>query len=76
VTYTVDSGWKTTPSAFYVNGPNSWAWSAKVTFTVAGPNPVVFMVTDRNWVSELLAIFDAPGTTVGGQDGLGADGCW
>jgi hypothetical protein len=32
----------------------------------------VFVVTDRNWVSELLAIFDATGATVGGKRGLGA----
>ena len=38
---------------------------AQVTFTVAGPNPVVFMATDRNWVSELITIFDSTGTTVG-----------
>ena len=38
-TYTVDSGWKLTNSAMYTGGPNSWAWSAKVTFTVFGPEP-------------------------------------
>ena len=29
-TYTVDSGWVTTPAAVYKYGPNSYAWSAKV----------------------------------------------
>ena len=29
-TYTVDSGWVTTPGAVYKYGPNSYAWSAKV----------------------------------------------
>jgi hypothetical protein len=46
-------------------GPNSYKWIAKVTFTVAGPNPVVLIVTDRNMVSELLVITDSTGSTVG-----------
>jgi hypothetical protein len=64
-TYTVDSGWKTTPTASYTLGPNSYKWIAKVTFTVAGPNPVVLIVTDRNMVSELLILTDSTGSTVG-----------
>jgi hypothetical protein len=62
--YAVGSGWVTTNAALHSAGPGSWAWSAKVTFTVAGPSPTVFIVTDRNWVSELPAIFDLTGTTV------------
>jgi hypothetical protein len=34
----------------------------QVTFT--NTNPTVFIATDRNWVSELVVIFDAAGTTV------------
>ena len=30
VTYTVGSGWKTSPSYAYTKGPNSYAWVAKV----------------------------------------------
>ena len=30
VTYTVGSGWRTTPSFAYTKGPNSYAWAAKV----------------------------------------------
>ena len=69
-TYTVDSGWETTPSTAYNLGPNSYKWSAKVTFTVPGPNPVVLVATDRNWVSELIVITDETGTTVSRAQGL------
>ncbi len=69
-TYTVDSGWETTPSTAYNLGPNSYKWSAKVTFTVPGPNPVVLVATDRNWVSELILITDETGTTVSRAHGL------
>ena len=64
--YIVDSGWVTTPSYFLNKGAASWAWMAQVTFTVTGPNPAVFMATDRVYVSELPVIFDATGTQVGG----------
>jgi hypothetical protein len=74
ITYTVDSGWKNTPAATYTLGPNSYKWSAMVTFTVPGPNPAVLIVTDRNWVSELVLITDATGTTVSRAHGLWAAG--
>ena len=38
---------------------------AQVTFDVSGTDPVVFIATDRNYVSELITIFDSTGTTVG-----------
>lgn len=60
----MDSGWVTTPASPYTWGPDSYKWVAKVTFTVAGPNPVVMIATDRNWVSELLIITDETGTSV------------
>lgn len=68
--YVVNSGWVTTPSYATNKGANSWAWMAKVTFTVTGPEPVVFIVTDRIQVSELVAIFDATGTTVSALSAL------
>jgi hypothetical protein len=64
--YVVDSGWKNTGAGVLRNGANSWNWIAKVTFTVAGPNPAVLIVSDRNFVSELVAIFDETGATVSG----------
>jgi hypothetical protein len=65
--YIVDSGWKTTGSGALRNGANSWNWIAKVTFTVPGPGPAVLIASDRNFVSELVAIFDETGTTVSGS---------
>ncbi len=65
--YIVDSGWKTTVSGNLNKGANSWNWIAKVTFTVPGPGPAVLIASDRNFVSELVAIFDATGTTVSGS---------
>ncbi len=64
--YIVNSGWKTTGSGALRNGANSWNWIAKVTFTVPEPGPAVLIASDRNFVSELVAIFDETGTTVSG----------
>ncbi len=60
----MNSGWRGTISGPLRNGNNSWNWIAKVTFTVPEPNPGVMIVTDHLFVSELVAIFDATGTTV------------
>lgn len=62
--YIVDSPWNRTARFNLTNGTNSWVWVAKVTFTVLEPYPAVVYLTDADFPSNLVAIYDGTGTKV------------